>query len=29
MKIYQDNIDIMKNYLLKNLESYEFNKVIN
>ena len=29
MKIYQDNIDIMKNYLFKNIESYEFNKVIN
>ena len=29
MKIYQDNIDIMKNYLFKNIESYELNKVIN
>ena len=29
MKIYQENIDIMKNYLFKNIESYEFNKIIN
>ena len=29
IKIYKNNIDIMKNYLLKNLESYEFNKLIN
>ena len=28
-KIYQDNIDVMKNYLLKNVESYELHKVIN
>lgn len=28
-KIYQDNIDIMKNYLFKNVESYELHKVIN
>ena len=28
-KIYQDNIDVMKNYLFKNVESYELHKVIN
>jgi uncharacterized protein YqeY len=28
MKIYQENIDIMKNYLFKNVESYELHKVI-
>ena len=28
-KIYQDNIDIMKNYFFKNVESYELHKVIN
>ena len=29
LKIYQDNIDVMKNYLFKNVEHYEFHKVIN
>ena len=28
LKLYQDNIDIMKNYLFKNVESLEFHKVI-
>ena len=28
LKIYQENIDIMKNYLFKNVESYELHKVI-
>ena len=28
-KIYQDNIDVMKNYLFKNVETYELHKVIN
>ena len=28
MKLYQDNVDIMKNYLFKNAESFEFHKVI-
>ena len=29
LKIYQDNIDVTKNYLFKNVESYELHKVIN
>ena len=29
MKIYQENIDTMKNYLSKNVENYEFHHVIN
>ena len=28
LKLYQDNIDIMKNYFFKNIESLEFHKVI-
>ena len=28
-KIYQENFDLMKNYLFKNVESYELNKIIN
>ena len=28
LKLYQDNIDIMKNFLFKNVESIEFDKVI-
>ena len=28
MKLYQDNVDVMKNYLFKNAESFEFHKVI-
>ena len=29
IKLYQDNIDIMKNYFVKNIENYEFYHVIN
>ena len=29
VKLYQDNIEIMKNYLNKNIENHEFNQVIN
>ena len=28
-KIYQENFDLMKNYLFKNVESFELNKIIN
>ena len=27
-KIYQDNVDVMKNYLFKNVESNELNKIV-
>ena len=29
VKLYQDNIEVMKNYLNKNIENYEFHQVIN
>ena len=29
IKIYQENIDVMKNYLMKDVETYEFHKIIN